>query len=51
MGSKIIKQLNWSGFIMINLFTIVMKKKFNLIEINPELWGQFYCQNFAMQTS
>ena len=39
LGSKIIKQLNWSGFIMIEFLYDSHKEKFNLIEINPRLWG------------
>ena len=46
-GSKIIKELNWSGFIMIEFIKCNKSKEYKLIEINPRLWGSFLLSEFS----
>ena len=46
-GAKIIKELNWSGFIMIEFIKCNKSKEYKLIEINPRLWGSFLLSEFC----
>lgn len=45
-GSKIIKKLNWSGFIMIEFLEDLTTNEYKLIEINPRLWGSILLSEF-----
>jgi predicted ATP-grasp superfamily ATP-dependent carboligase len=39
IGSKLIKKLNWSGFVMIEFLHDKKLNTFKVIEINPRIWG------------
>jgi len=45
-GEKIIKNLNWSGLIMIEFLKDNVSNEFKLIEINPRLWGSILLSEF-----
>ena len=46
-GGKIIKKLNWSGFIMIEFLQCKISNDYKLIEINPRLWGSVLLSQFC----
>ena len=45
-GTKIIKKLNWSGFIMIEFLEDLITNEYKIIEINPRLWGSILLSEF-----
>ncbi len=45
-GGKVIKELNWSGFIMIEFLQDSISKEYKLIEINPRIWGSILLSEF-----
>ena len=46
-GAKIIKKLNWSGFLMIEYIFDKRDNQYKLIEINPRLWGSILLSEFS----
>lgn len=47
LGANIIKELNWSGFIMIEYLYDSKDNCYKLIEINPRLWGSIMLSEFC----
>lgn len=46
-GKKIIKELNWSGLIMIEFIFDKRDNHYKLIEINPRIWGSILLSEFS----
>lgn len=47
LGAKVLKELNWSGFIMIEFLFDHRDGLYKLIEINPRLWGSIMLSEFC----
>lgn len=47
LGAQVIKELNWSGFVMIEFLFDDRDGLYKLIEINPRLWGSIMLSEFC----
>lgn len=47
LGAEVLKQLNWSGFVMIEFLFDKRDGLYKLIEINPRLWGSIMLSEFC----
>ena len=47
LGEKVLKELNWSGLVMIEFLYDDVDKEYKLIEINPRLWGSILLSEFS----
>ena len=47
LGAQVVKDLNWSGFIMIEYLHDERDNLYKLIEINPRLWGSIMLSEFC----
>lgn len=47
LGSQVLKELNWSGFVMIEFIFDKRDGYYKLIEINPRLWGSIMLSEFC----
>jgi predicted ATP-grasp superfamily ATP-dependent carboligase len=47
IGGHLLKQLNWSGFVMVEYLYDRTDNKYKLIEINPRLWGSIMLSEFC----
>lgn len=47
LGTQVIKELNWSGFVMIEFLFDDRDGLYKLIEINPRLWGSIMLSEFC----
>lgn len=47
LGAKVVKELNWSGFVMIEFLFDDRDGLYKLIEINPRLWGSIMLSEFC----
>ena len=47
VGANVVKELNWSGFIMIEFLFDERDGLYKLIEINPRLWGSIMLSEFC----
>lgn len=47
LGSQVLKELNWSGFVMIEFIFDKRDGLYKLIEINPRLWGSIMLSEFC----
>lgn len=47
LGTQVVKELNWSGFIMIEFLFDERDGLYKLIEINPRLWGSIMLSEFC----
>ena len=46
-GAEVLKELNWSGFVMIEFLYDERDGLYKLIEINPRLWGSILLSEFC----
>lgn len=47
LGAQVVKELNWSGFVMIEFLFDERDGLYKLIEINPRLWGSIMLSEFC----
>ena len=47
LGAQVVKELNWSGFVMIEFLFDDRDGLYKLIEINPRLWGSIMLSEFC----
>lgn len=47
IGSKVLKELNWSGFAMIEFMFDTEDEEWKIIELNPRLWGSVMLSEFC----
>jgi predicted ATP-grasp superfamily ATP-dependent carboligase len=47
LGTKLLENLHWSGFAMVEFIFDEKTNDYKLIEINPRLWGSFMLSEFS----
>ncbi len=46
-GRRLLENLNWSGFAMVEFLYDDVEKKFKIIELNPRIWASFMLSEFS----